>query len=361
MWARADFDFPAFRRAFALIALPARSRLDCADPTTGAGAGTLRFVIAWELSISRGASLKPSVKQSNRQPTELKQTTNITMMNSKRLLSCLAPMLLASSFALADTIAKWNFETNQPAGAPGAGVWVTNIAADIGAGTAAGWHAGSATYSSPPGNGSANSFSSAAWATGDSYQFAVSTIGFQNVTVAYDQAGSATGPRDFIFSYSTDGIHFTASGSSYIVLTNNTSANNEGSGKSTSAWSSSGSQQSAYALMFDLGSITSLDNQPAVYFRLTVADGTAENGASIGSLGADRVDNFLVSGAPLALSPSLTIQRAGNNDVKLTWSDSGLTLQSAPNATGTYTNIPGAASPYTESMGNQQKYYRLAQ
>jgi len=282
-------------------------------------------------------------------------------MNSKRLLSCLAAMVLASSFALADTIAKWNFETNPPAGAPGAGVWITNLPADIGVGTAAGWHAGSATYNSRPGNGSSNSLSSAAWATGDAYQFAVSTIGFQNVTVSYDQAGSPTGPRDFTFSYGTDGIHFTTSGPSYVVLTNNTSVNNEGSGKSTSAWSSSGSQQPAYALVFDLGSITSLDNQPVVYFRLTVADGTAENGASIGSTGTDRVDNFLVSGAPLALSPSLTIQRDGNNDVKLTWSDSGFTLQSAPNVTGTYTNIPGAASPYTESMGNQQKFYRLAQ
>lgn len=283
------------------------------------------------------------------------------MMNSKRLFPCLAALLLASFVASADTIAKWNFETKPPAGAPGAGVWITNIAADIGAGTASGWHAGSATYSSPPGNGSANSLSSAAWAAGDSYQFAVRTIGFQNVTVAYDQAGSATGPRDFTFSYSTDGIHFTTSGTSYVVLTNNTSANNEGSGKSTSAWSSSGSQQPAYALLFDLGSIASLNGQPVVYFRLMVADGTAENGASIGASGTDRVDNFLVSGAPLALPPSLTIQRAGNNEVKLTWSDSGLTLQSAPNATGTYTNIPDASSPYTESMDNQQKFYRLAQ
>ncbi len=281
------------------------------------------------------------------------------MMNSKRLLSCLATLLLTSTFASADTIAKWTFETSQPAVSPGAGVWITNIAAEVGNGTAAGWHAGNAAYTSPTGNGSAHSFSSTAWASGDSYQFAVSTIGFQNVNVAYDQTGSPTGPRDFIFSYSTDGVHFTTFGSSYIVLTNNASANNEGSGKSTSAWNSSGSQQSAYALAFDLGSITSLNNQPVVYFRVTVADGTAENGASIGSGGTDRVDNFLVSGVPTASPVLLNIQRVGTNIV-LSWDDSSFALQAAPRATGAYTNVPGAASPYAECMGCEPKFYRLA-
>ena len=196
---------------------------------------------------------------------------------------------------------------------------------------AAGWHAGNAAYSTPVGNESAHSFSSTAWAVGDFYQFAVSTLGFQNVTVACDQTGSATGPRDFRFSFSTDGVSFTPVGLSYIVLTNGTSANNEGSGKSTSVWSSGGSQQSAYALTFDLSATNSLANQPMVYFRLTVADGAAENGASIGPSGTDRVD--LVK--------------------------SHFSLQSAPDATGTYTNIPGAANPYTDPIGAQQKFYRL--
>jgi hypothetical protein len=195
---------------------------------------------------------------------------------------------------------------------------------------------------------------------GDFYQFAVSTLGFQNVTVAYDQAGSATGPRDFIFSFSTDGVNFTPVGPAYIVLTNNTSANNEGSGKSTSAWSSTGSQQSAYTFSLDLSATNSLANQPVVYFRLTVADGIAENGASIGSGGTDRVDNFLVSGAPLvsATQPWLNIQLAGTN-VVLTWTNALFNLQTAPEVAGVYTNIPDAASPYTNSVGDPQKFYRL--
>jgi len=277
-------------------------------------------------------------------------------VNSKPLLTCLAALLLASPIAWADTIANWTFETSLPAGTPGAGVWITNIAAEVGSGTAAGWHAGNATYSAPAGNGSAHAFSSTAWATGDFYQFAVSTLGFQNVTVAYDQTGSATGPRDFRFSFSTDGVSFTPVGLSYIVLTNSASANNEGSGKSTSVWSSTSSQQSAYTVTFDLSATNSLANQPVVYFRLTVADGTAENGSSIGSGGTDRVDNFLVSGASAA--PLLNIQMAGAN-VMLTWSNAAFNLQSAPSAVGIYTNIPGAASPYTEPNDSQQKFYRL--
>ena len=280
------------------------------------------------------------------------------MMNSKHLLTCLAALLLASPLALADTIANWTFETSQPAGSPGAGAWITNIAAEVGPGVAAGRHAGNATYSTPAGNGSAHAFSSTAWASGDFYQFAVNTLGFQSVTVAFDQTGSATGPRDFQFSFSTDGVNFTTVGPTYIVLTNSASANNEGSGKSTSVWSSTGSQQSAYTVTFDLSSTNSLANQPLVYFRLTVVDGTAENGGSIGSAGTDRVDNFIVSGTPMPTSPTLTIQRDGAN-VVLIWSDASYALQAAPNATGTYTNVPGAATSYSEPMGDPQKFYRL--
>src|SRR5438552_17437540 len=69
-------------------------------------------------------------------------------------------------------IADWTFESSLPAGSPGAGVWITNISAEIGSGTASGWHAGASTYTSPAGNGSAHSFSSSLWAVGDLYQFA---------------------------------------------------------------------------------------------------------------------------------------------------------------------------------------------
>jgi hypothetical protein len=34
-------------------------------------------------------------------------------------------------------------------------------------------------------------------------------------------------------------------------------------------------------------------------------------------------------------------------------------LQSAPTVTGTYTNVPGATSPYTNAITGSQKFFRL--
>jgi hypothetical protein len=47
------------------------------------------------------------------------------------------------------------------------------------------------------------------------------------------------------------------------------------------------------------------------------------------------------------------------NTVILTWTDSAYTLQGAPTATGTYTNISGAASPYTNTISGPARYFRL--
>jgi hypothetical protein len=266
------------------------------------------------------------------------------MMNSKRLSSCLAAMLLASPIALADTIAKWTFETSPPAGTPGAGVWITNIVAEAGSGTASGLHAGAATYSSPVGNGSANSFSSTVWAAGDFYQFAVSTLGFQNLSVSFDITKSATGPGTAALQYSTDGSTFTQFGSSFLVLTN---------GTGFPSWNAT-TAYSAYTMSFDLSSVTVLNNASVVYFRVEAA------AAPTSSSGTLRVDNFLVSGASQVLPIPLNIQRVGTN-VVLTWSDSAFALQAAPNVTGTYTNIPGVANTnaYTEPIAGRQKFYRL--
>ena len=54
----------------------------------------------------------------------------------------------------------------------------------------------------------------------------------------------------------------------------------------------------------------------------------------------------------------IAIRKTGTN-VVLTWSDSSFSLQSAPLATGTYTNITSATSPYTNPITGKQKYFRL--
>ena len=57
-----------------------------------------------------------------------------------------------------------------------------------------------------------------------------------------------------------------------------------------------------------------------------------------------------------ANSTRLTIVKSGTS-VLITWPTG--TLQAAGALSGTYTNIPGATSPYTNSIGGAQLYYRV--
>jgi uncharacterized repeat protein (TIGR03803 family) len=59
-------------------------------------------------------------------------------------------------------------------------------------------------------------------------------------------------------------------------------------------------------------------------------------------------------------APQLTIIFSGAN-VILTWptNAAGFTMQSATAITGTFTNIPGATSPYTNPITGSQQYFRL--
>src|SRR5262249_39698724 len=126
-------------------------------------------------------------------------------MNARHVLAAAVVfgMGLASTGANASTvIADWTFESTAPATAG-------PFAPEIGSGSALGHHAGSSTYSAPVGNGSSHSFSSTAWSVGDYYQFEVSSAGLSGLSVSWDQTSSNTGPRDFLFEYSTDGSSFT--------------------------------------------------------------------------------------------------------------------------------------------------------
>ena len=54
----------------------------------------------------------------------------------------------------------------------------------------------------------------------------------------------------------------------------------------------------------------------------------------------------------------LEIQKLNNRAV-LTWVNSGFSLQSAPDITGTFTNVPGARSPYTNPISGSQQFFQL--
>lgn len=222
----------------------------------------------------------------------------------KKSLFCLASMLaLNLTSAKADILADWTFQsalsTNNiiGAGLTPSGTQ-SGVLADIGTGTASASHATTnSAWSIPAGNGSSNSWSVNNWSVGDYFQFQVSTLTFQNINVSFDQTSSGTGPRDFGLFYSTDGTIFTQFGANYSVLANG-AAPNPGWNPATA--------NSVYSFAFDLSAITALNNSSADYFRLVDMSTTSASGGTVGTVGTDRVDNFMVSTVPEPATLALT-------------------------------------------------------
>jgi hypothetical protein len=159
------------------------------------------------------------------------------------------------------------------------------ISPATGPGTASGHHAsGSTVWSNPAGNGSAESFSSNNWAIGDYFQFQTSSDGLEDIFIEFDQVSSGTGPRDFQLSYSSDGTTFTSFGSVYMVRAN-----------SSPSWSS-GTPLTVDTFTFDLSSVTALDDQANIFFRLGVASTASAGGGTIAGGGTSRVDNVSITG-----------------------------------------------------------------
>ena len=214
----------------------------------------------------------------------MKLLSNISQLVSTTALFA----VICACSAQGQTIAQWTFENSYTyiQANPGPGTTITGIVPEIGSGTASGVHASSSTvWSSPAGNGSSHSLSANNWAGGDYYEFRVGTLGFENITVSYDQASSSTGPGSFSLAYSTDGASFTSL-EDYGVLQNGGSPN--------PAWNGTTSS-SVYSYLFDLSSVSEINNSAAVYFRLLNAADTTPSGGVIGTGGTDRVDNFTVA------------------------------------------------------------------
>lgn len=192
-----------------------------------------------------------------------------------------ASALFAGAFTTtADIIARWTFETSQPLATDSASIGP--IAPEEGTGSAYGGHASASTdWSNPTGNGSLESWSANTWAVGDYFEFRVSTVGFEDIALSWDQTRSGTGPSAFDLSYSLNGTDFTVIEDDYSV------ANNSGDWTSGSAL-----MASQYAVV--LSALDAIEQQPTVYFRL-VADIAAG-----GTSGTVRVDNFTVESVPEA-------------------------------------------------------------
>jgi MYXO-CTERM domain-containing protein len=203
----------------------------------------------------------------------------------KQMLLSMAVALASAASASASIVAGWTIPT--AAGGTLTGSNYTYGAADQGAATAgsslSGFHALAATtWSSPAGNGSQFSLSSNNWSVNDYYQIAVSTVGFSDIYLAWDQTRSGTGPSNFRVDMSTDGTNFNTILASYTVIQASTSG--------TLSWTTGGAVQSAFTTT--ISSIAGADNQATLVFRFV-------NLSTAQPAGTNRIDNIFVSSGPI--------------------------------------------------------------
>lgn len=209
---------------------------------------------------------------------------------ARRILAAALVVPVLTLSTRADVLALWTFE---PPVADFTGSAIGPIAAASGlnaaGANASGFHVSTATaWTTPVGNGSSDSLSSNNWAIDDYYQFSLSTTGYQDITLSWDQTSSNTGPRDFDLVYSTDGVNFTVAPGfdNYAVLAN---------AAPNATWNGT-TPQPAFTFNADLSSISALDNVSTVIFRLVMAGTTSANGGTIATTGTGRVDNFTING-----------------------------------------------------------------
>jgi hypothetical protein len=179
-------------------------------------------------------------------------------------------------------------------------------------------------------------------------QFNVSTLGYQNILLAWEQKHSDTASKYTRLQYTTDGSTFVDGDLITMTSTNN-------------GW---------VFYVSGLSARPGVNNNPNFAFRIVSEwEATAignNNPNYVGSVtsystgGTIRFDLMSVFGNPFSgVSPiPLHIRRDGANAI-LTWSDPTFVLQSAPAVTGTYTDVPGATNPYTNTIGASPTFFRL--
>lgn len=184
----------------------------------------------------------------------------------------------------ASVIASWGMTTAIPAATTGTSY--NYGAADAGDFTdgsmlSSGHAVAAAVYSSPAGNGSQYSLSSNNWTSGDYYQVAVSTVGFNDIHISWDQTRSGTGPAGWSVAVSTDG------GSNWSTVGTYTVIQAGGTGTNTTSWNAT-TYQAAFANDFALATA---GDQASVLVRFVCGSTTA-------AAGTCRIDNIVVYGTP---------------------------------------------------------------
>jgi hypothetical protein len=206
-------------------------------------------------------------------------------------------LFCAAQNSFATVLSSWTFEApNTPPDVTnnGTGPNATSSGGLFG-GTVSGLHASADTdWTTPAGNGSADSYSVNTWGIGDYFQIATSSLGYKGLSLTFDTTGSGTGPKDFKVQASTDGSTFTDIGFSYAALVN---------GAPNLSWSVANGVQAAYSITTTLPA--SLDNAASIYLRLVNTSTVAINGGTVGTGGTNRIDNVSVDAlAPVVPEPA---------------------------------------------------------
>jgi hypothetical protein len=93
-----------------------------------------------------------------------------------------------------------------------------------------------------------------------------------------------------------------------------------------------------------------------VMSQYTTSSGPATNGYEL-----DLLQYANLTATTQVPSMPLYISKTSTNVVVSWWAVDPFTLQAAPDVTGTYTNIDGATTPFTNSVDSAAKFYRLKQ
>ena len=198
-----------------------------------------------------------------------------------------AVVLLAGTAGAAVDLARWTFESSIPTTA---GPYVPEFAAGGITGDVTGSHAsGSAAYSNPAGNGSAESYSSNFWSAGDYYQFSLNTTGYQSLSFGWSQTRSSTGPDSFLIELSVNGGGFSPLGGPYVV--------------SATTWSSGTGQPGSVFTPLSLG--VGADNAANIRVRITSLVTPGNTG------GTNRIDDVFVQGDAVPTPGALALAGLG--------------------------------------------------
>ena len=213
------------------------------------------------------------------------------------LLLAIASVLNLDCARASVVLANWTFETYNAANSTGANGPTLFAEAGLGAGVAVatGVHASSsATWSNPGGNGSVESFSVNTWAVGDYFQFSTSSLGYSGISLGWDQTGSSTGPTNFSLLYSTDsGANFTQF-ATYALVKSTGNLINFSDSTTGSGWSSTKTAINT-SFSYDFSSITGLNNNSNIVFRLSQRDNITTGTTTVAAAGTGRIDNVIIT------------------------------------------------------------------